>query len=556
MTDTDKRATHLLKDNPPARPLEGGEQSQDRARILRHGDQPYRPMVEHSLGLICTHDFEGALLYVNPAAAQALGYPANAWMGRNLHDFLAPSFQPFFAEYLQRIQQQGSDEGFMRVVTATGEPRLWRYHNICYEEDGPPLYVIGCAQDVTEQIRLERALRKAHDELEQRVEERTAELREANAALGESEERYRNLFDNANDVITTLAMDGTITSINRAAEAFFGWSREEIVGKNFRVATTPEMVARVEERRHLFLAGTKLTSNLEVEVFRKDGSMALLEGRTRSMHDKDGQLIGVQAIFRDITERKRGEEQLRAAKEAAEEADRAKSEFLALMNHELRTPLSVMTGYLDLLLSGTFGPLNEEQRSVIQRLHANTNSVVDLISGVLNLNRLDAGHLVVERTEVSIARMLQELERETSGARELSGLRFIWRTERDLPTLFSDSEKLKVVIRNLLNNAIKFTRVGEIIVGAHRKEDAIEIYVADTGVGITPEQQSVIFEAFRQGEAVNARGLTGVGLGLYIVKRLLDLLGGTVSVQSEIGKGSVFSVRLPLRIPHMAVSPE
>src|SRR5262249_49939934 len=157
------------------------------------------------------------------------------------------------------------DEGFMRVVTVAGENRLWRYHNICYEEDGQPLYVIGCAQDVTEQIRLERALRKAHDELEQRVEERTAELRHANAALGESEERYRNLFDNANDVIATLAMDGTITSINRAAEAFLGWRREELVGKHFRTATTPETVARIEERTRRFLAGEKLTSNLEIE---------------------------------------------------------------------------------------------------------------------------------------------------------------------------------------------------------------------------------------------------------------------------------------------------
>lgn len=555
MTDTDKRAADLPKDSPPVPPLGTGNQSQDHAPVLRNHDQPYRPMVEQSLGLICTHDFDGKLLYVNPAAAQALGYGAEAWRGRNLRDFLAPVFRPFFDEYLQRIRQQRSDEGFMRVETAAGEPRLWRYHNMCYEEEGHSLYVIGCAQDVTEPLRLERALRKAHDELELRVQERTAELRQANAALGESEERYRSLFDNADDVIATLAMDGTITSINRAAEAFLGWPREELVGKHFRTATTPETVVRIEERTRHFLAGEKLTSNLELEVFRKNGSTALLECRTRSMHDKDGTLIGVQAIFRDITERKRVEEQLRIAKEAAEEADRAKSEFLALMNHELRTPLSVITGYLDLFLEGTFGPFNEEQRTVLQRLQANASSVVDLIGDVLNLNRLDAGRLVVEQTAISIPQMLREIETETSGVRELSGLRFLWRAESDLPVLFSDRGKLKVVIRNLLNNAIKFTHIGEVIVGAHHRERAIEIYVADTGVGIAREQQSVIFEAFRQGGATNVRGLTGVGLGLYIAKRLLDLLGGTISVESEVGKGSVFSVRLPLRVPHAAVSP-
>jgi|GEM_PF-3023323 len=551
MTDIDKTPPELPKDGPPAQQLGSGDQSQDRSPELIHRDQSYRPMVEQSLGLICTHDFAGKLLYVNPAAAQALGYSADAWKGRNLRDFLAPVFQPFFDEYLQRIRRQRSDEGFLRVVTTTGEHRLWRYHNVCYEEDGQFLYVIGCALDVTEQVRLERALRKARDELELRVRERTAELSQANAALGESEERYRGLFDNANDVIATLAMDGTITSINRAAEAFFGWPREELVGKHFRTATTPETVAHIEERTRRFLAGEKFTSNLEIEVFRKNGSTALLECRTRSMHDKDGALIGMQAICRDITERKRAEEQLRVAKEAAEEADRAKSEFLALMNHELRTPLSVITGYLDLFLDGTFGPFNEEQRTVLQRLQANANSVVDLIGDVLNLNRLDAGRLVVEQTAISIPQLLQEIEAETAWVRELSGLRFTWRVENDLPVLFSDQGKLKVVVRNLLNNAIKFTHTGEVIVGArHKNEHTVEIYVADTGVGIAPEQQSMIFEAFRQGAAANVRGLIGVGLGLYIAKRLLDLLGGTISVESEVGKGSTFYVRLPLHTPH------
>ncbi len=558
MSKTEKQGAGLLKENAPVPPHEteihGAEtQAQKLASVQIHSDQFYRTMVEQSLGLICAHDFDGNLLYVNPAAAQALGYSTNAWRGKTLRDFLAPSFQPHFGMYLQRIRQHRSDEGFMRVMTTTGEPRLWRYHNVWYEEDARPLYVIGCAQDVTEEVRLQRALRKAHDELELRVQERTTELAQMNAALRQSEERYRGLFENANDIIATLTIDGIITTVNRAAEALLGWSRAELVGQHFRTVTTPAAAARVEDRTRRFLNGEKLKSNLEVEVVRKNGSVVLLECRTRTMYDKDGKLTGVQGIFRDVTARKRTEESLRDAKETAEQADRAKSEFLSLLNHELRTPLSVILGYLDLFLDGAFGLPSEEQRTILYRLHANACSVLDLVSDGLNLNRLEAGRLVVEHTEVVIPELLQAIETETYGVRELSGLRFTWPVDRDLPPLSSDPGKLKVVIKNLLNNAIKFTPTGEITVGAHSCEGGVEIYVKDTGIGIPVDQQSEIFDAFRQGSTANVRGLMGVGLGLHIVKRLLDLLGGTISVESEVGKGSTFRVHLPQRVPRTKV---
>ena len=554
MSKTGKRGVDPLKENAPVPSQKADSQTQDPAPLQVHPDQFYRTMVEQSLGLICAHDLAGNLLYVNPAAAQALGHRADAWRGKNLREFLAPSFQPLFDVYLQRIRQHRSDEGFMRVMTTTGESRLWRYHNVWYEENATPLYVIGCAQDVTEEVRLQRALRKAHDELELRVRERTAELAQTNVALRRSEERYRGLFENANDIIATLTMDGFITSVNRAAEALLGWSRAELLGQHFRTVTTPAAAARVEDRTRRFLAGEKLTSNLEVEVVRKDGSVVPLECRTRKMYGEDGKLTGVQGIFRDVTERKRTEESLRDAKEAAEQANRAKSDFLSLLNHELRTPLSVILGYIDLFLEGSFGPPSEDQRVILHRLHANTCNVLDLISDGLSLNRLEAGHLAVEHAEVGIPELLQAIEMETHGVRELSGLQFIWQVEDGLPLLSSDPGKLKVVIKNLLNNAIKFTRAGEITIGAHSREGGVEIYVADTGVGIPSDQQSEIFEAFRQGSTANVRGLSGVGLGLHIVKRFVDLLGGTITVESEVGKGSTFRVQLPRQAPRTTVT--
>jgi signal transduction histidine kinase len=142
--------------------------------------------------------------------------------------------------------------------------------------------------------------------------------------------------------------------------------------------------------------------------------------------------------------------------------------------------------------------------------------------------------------------LFKEIEQETKGLRDLSGLAFHWRSEPTLPLLQTDSGKLKVILKNLLSNAIKFTEAGDVTLAASTEQEGIAISVTDTGIGIPPAQQSMIFEAFRQGDSTNVHGLKGVGLGLHIVTRLLDLLGGTIAVESEVGQGSTFRVWLPV----------
>lgn len=499
----------------------------------------YHHMVEHSLGLICTHDFAGNLLYVNPAAARTLGYTPQELIGANLRDFLVPAVRSLFDPYLARIRHQQTDQGFMQLLTKDGKECVWQYHNVRYEENGRSLYVIGCALDVTEQISLQRDLRQARDALRMQLQERTVALRE-------SESRYRKLFENANDIIATFTLDGVITGANRSAEILSGWTRQEIIGQPYSGFTTPATVAAVENRIRQYRAGEKPKSNLEIELLRKDGSVALFEGRTRPIRSRDGMLIGFQAIFRDITERKRTEKLLRQAKEEAEIANRAKSEFLATMSHELRTPLNVMLGYADLLIEGIFSPLTAAQQDALRRIQKSTFALVDLVNHVLDLNRLEVGRLPVERRIVHIDQLFKEVEQETQGLRDLSGLGFHWQVERALPTLYTDPGKLKVVLKNLLTNAIKFTEVGDITLAAAESTDAIVLSVTDTGMGVPADRQALIFEAFQQGDQANVRGQKGVGLGLHIAKRLLDLIGGTIEVESEVGRGSTFRVRLPV----------
>ena len=400
---------------------------------------------------------------------------------------------------------------------------------------------------MTDSVRLERALRKAKDQLQQEVRDRTAELTQATTALSEREAYYRGLFENASDIIATITPEGIITSANRIAEKVLGWSLNEIIGQHFRKVCVPVYVQPIEDRVRRFLAGEKLPSTFELECWRKDGGRVPFEMRNRPMYTQDGKLREFQVIFRDITERKKVEEQLHQAKEAAEAADQAKSEMLALMNHEMRTPLGVIMGYIELLQEGEGGQLSPDQEDMVHRVGANARGLLDLINNVLDLSRLNTGRLPIDYTRFSLASLFEEIEAETRDSRELSGLDFNWHIAADVPLILSDAGKLKIVVKNLVQNAIKFTQTGSVTIQAQCKADEIEISVTDTGVGIGPEQQAVIFDVFRQGSSHNVRGQRGVGLGLHIVQRLLDALRGTIAVESAVGQGARFCIRLPLQ---------
>ena len=228
-----------------------------------------------------------------------------------------------------------------------------------------------------------------------------------------------------------------------------------------------------------------------------------------------------------------------------ERANRVKSEFVATMSHELRTPLSVITGYTDLMLEGNFGTLTAEQTDNLRRVQRSAHELLELITATLDLSRLETGRMSVEVTDVQLADVIQQLDDETPDLQERSGLRFVWHVAPDLPPVRTDPVKLKLVLRNLLGNAVKFTEHGTVTVDVHAADGGVEITVADTGIGITPEALEIIFEPFRQGDSSTTRRFEGVGLGLYIVHRLLDLLAGTISVESEVGRGSTFRVWLP-----------
>jgi signal transduction histidine kinase len=228
------------------------------------------------------------------------------------------------------------------------------------------------------------------------------------------------------------------------------------------------------------------------------------------------------------------------AREQADSANRLKSDFLSIVSHELSTPLISIVGYNDLLLDGVAGKLTEDQIDALQKIDKNSKKLIELINSMLDFSRLEAQP--AERKEVDVSNLIDEVKTETLDLCEQSGLGFVWKVEPGLPSLRTDPAKLKIVIKNLISNAVKFTEKGKVVIDAHKQEGGIEIDVADTGAGISPEALQFIFEPFRQGESPLTRRHGGAGMGLYVAKRLVEILGGTVTVESEIGRGSTFHV--------------
>ncbi len=388
--------------------------------------------------------------------------------------------------------------------------------------------------------------------LRRRVARQTRIIRERLEREQALEERYRDLVENANDLIFTADMEGRLTSINGAGERVSGYRREEILGiQAGAFARTPEDARVIDGALMRLKAGGQAT--FEVELGGKDGAPKFMEVSARAVH-RPGRQPEVEGIARDISERKRAEAALQQAKAAAEAASRAKSQFLANMSHEIRTPLNGLMGMTELALETD---LSDEQRDYLATVQTSAEALLDIINEVLDFSKIESGKMLLDPAPFELAPGLEDALRPLAVRAARKGVAFdVEISDAARAWFLGDSGRLRQVLVNLAGNAVKFTESGHvrvIVEAAPAGDSSMELRFAveDTGIGIPREKHEQIFDAFVQVDGSMTRRYGGTGLGLAISSRLVALMGGRLSVESEPGRGSVFrfTIALPVAAP-------
>jgi PAS domain S-box-containing protein len=375
-----------------------------------------------------------------------------------------------------------------------------------------------------------------------------AEQKKLDQRLRDQQFYTRSLIEANIDAIMTTDPSGIITDVNKQMEALTGSTRDELIGAPFKsYFTDPE---RAEAGIKLVLSEKKVT-DYELTASARDGKQTVVSYNATTFYDRGRTLQGVFAAARDVTEGKRVEAELQQAKAMAETASQAKSDFLASMSHEIRTPMNAIIGIADLLAKTALSP---EQDKYVQIFRRAGDNLLNLINDILDLSKVEASQLELERTGFSLSDLLEKVTEMVAGRAQEKGLALVCEAAPQVPgDLVGDPTRLRQVLLNLVGNAIKFTESGEVALRVTLDADpsvpgALRFTISDTGVGIPGEKLGAVFERFTQADSSTTRRYGGSGLGLTISKRLVELMGGRIWVESAVGKGSVFSFVVPLEI--------
>ncbi len=401
------------------------------------------------------------------------------------------------------------------------------------------------------------------------VQRRRAETERRRAE--EERKRAQQLFGaviaaaTENAIIASEESVGTVLAFNAGAERMLGYSADELVGKatTLTLHDPAEIAARaaelgLEPGREVLVHEARLgrAETREWTYIRKDGTRLPVSLTITAMRNEFGEIHGFLGVATDISERRRIEEALRAARDAAESATRAKSEFLANMSHEIRTPMNAILGMTELLTEMELAP---EQQSYVRLVHGAAESLLQVIDDILDFSRIEAGQLVLDPHPFRLRDAFGDTVRMLGVRAREKQLELAFRVHPDVPdALIGDLGRLRQVLINLVGNAIKFTEAGEVVVEVSAQAEAgddvrLHLEVRDTGIGIIPDRQRAIFEPFTQADPSTTRRFGGSGLGLTISRKILSLMGGNIAVESEPGRGSTFGVSVPLRRDPAAV---
>lgn len=367
----------------------------------------------------------------------------------------------------------------------------------------------------------------------------------AETALVQSQKRFRDLVETVNDWVWEVDQSGAYTYSSPKVRDLLGYEPEEVIGKTPFDFMPEDEKARVGKEFGRVVAERGLFCSMENANRHKDGHLVVLETSGVPFFDENGILLGYRGIDRDITERKRLEFDLLSAKQAAEEANCAKSMFLANVSHELRTPMTAIIGVLELLKGSVAAP---DQRQLLEMADSSASRLLRIIDDLIDISMIEAQRLTIEDQLFDLRNCVrQAVEKFTVTVREKE-LRLYWEVTPQLPAqVAGDAERLGQILVNLIGNAVKFTNHGgEIMVTVVRGANGVLFKIRDSGIGIPAARLGQIFEPFTQADNSMTRCYGGTGLGLAICKNLVEMMGGTIWGESVVGQGSTFTFTLPL----------
>ncbi len=499
----------------------------------------FQALVEHTPDSVVVARLDRRIRYANPAFQHLFGCEKTP-IGKPIDQMRPPEEQDNLETIMQHIRQHDVWQGMTLYQRMDGTRFNAQISAILIRNDtGEPHAIAAIIRDTTSQVQHEARLRA-------------------------SEERYRLMANNATDLISRHDPQGIYLYASPSCRMLLGYEPEELVGRMAYDFFHPEDIP-VINKSHTTIMELPITYTVSYRIRHKAGHYIWFETISKRVFDEEtGQLAEIIAISRDITERKQAEVELQRAWRAAEASTRAKSEFLANMSHEIRTPMNAVIGMTTLLLDTDLTP---EQHESVEIIRVSSNALLTIINDILDFSKIEAGRMELDERPFSVRRCIEGVLDIVAPAAAEKHLELVSTIDDTVPdTLVGDVDRLRQILINILNNAVKFTEQGEVVVTVSAEQQthsgalplpnaayaaccALRVSVRDTGIGIPPDRLDRLFHSFSQTDASMTRRYGGTGLGLAISQRLAKMMGGTIAVESEVGKGSLFHITIMAEIP-------
>lgn len=499
-------------------------QHKDAERRLRESRQRYRSLFEHNPAAVYSLNLEGKYSAVNSKLVQMLDIPRNKLIGQSFLSNLDKCEVQYGKHYFDMVKQGEPQYYETRIVNSSGRKIEVSVTNVPIIVDKEMVGVYGIVSDITE--------RKEYTE-----------------RIQELSKQHELILNTVTEGIFGLDADGITMFMNPAAASMFGYEAKEFIGKNshpiiHHTRADGSHLPQEECPIHMTVLDGQIRSIKEDVFWRKDGSSFLVQYQVTPIIEQ-GQIQGAVVVFNDVT----GEREIVRAKETAELAAQAKSEFLSMVSHEIRTPMNGIVGMTELLI-GT--DLSEEQREYAEIIRDSGDALLNILNDILDFSKLESGKMALAYEPFALRKMLEQVAELFKPRADEKHLEIRYRLNPSIPEfMVGDAIRIRQILVNLVGNALKFTDQGsievavDIIKGRKPEDSVLDFAVQDTGIGIPADKLDQLFQSFSQLHPVINRKYGGTGLGLVISKRLVEIMGGSISVESTEGEGSTFRFAVP-----------